>query len=126
MRQTLDPVDVGRPLADQPVPFAVRATKVFLLDAWNDHHGADVTLTAAPGDQRVKQGLDIDAIGLHPACPAVDLQAGWLHDETVNATLLEEARQPKSVIARLVAERHRGRLTHNLGQAFARPAIVYG
>ena len=33
-----------------------------------------MTLAAAPGDQRVKQALDIDAVGLHPPRPAVDLK----------------------------------------------------
>ena len=70
-----------------------------------------MALAATPGDQRVKQFLDIDAVGLHPARPAVDLQAGRLHDQTLDAALLEEPRQPEAVIARLIAERHLWRLT---------------
>jgi hypothetical protein len=30
-----------------------------------------VALATTPGDHRVKQALDIDAVGLHPARPAV-------------------------------------------------------
>ena len=64
-----------------------------------------MTLAAAPGDQRMKNTLDIDAVGLHPPRPAVDLQAGRLHDQTLDATLLEEPRQPEAVVAGLVAQR---------------------
>ncbi len=38
----------------------------------------------------MKNILDIDAVGLHSPRPAVDLQAGRLHDQTVNTSLLEE------------------------------------
>jgi len=63
-KQALDPVDVGRPLADQPVPFTVRAAKILFLNTRDHHHGTDMALAAVPGDQRVKQALDIDAVGL--------------------------------------------------------------
>jgi hypothetical protein len=72
-QQTLDPVDVGCPLPDQSVPFPVTAAKILLFDAWNHHHRTDMTLTPAPGDQRMKDTLNIDAVGLHPPRPPVDL-----------------------------------------------------
>jgi hypothetical protein len=34
-----------------------------------------MTLAAAPGDQRMKNILDIDAIGLHSPRPAIDPEA---------------------------------------------------
>ncbi len=64
-----------------------------------------MALAATPGDRRVQQVLDIDAVGLHPPRPAVDPQAGRLHDRTFDATVLEEARQPEAVVAGLVARR---------------------
>ncbi len=45
----------------------MRATKILFLDARYHHHGADMALAAAPGDQRMKNILDIDAIVLYPA-----------------------------------------------------------
>ncbi len=55
--------------------------------------------------------LTIDAVGLHPTGAPIDLQAGRVHDPTVNAPQLEEARQPEAVVARLVAERQLRHLT---------------
>jgi len=72
-QQTLDPVDVGRPLADQSVPFPMTAAKILFLNARDYHHGANVTLTPAPSNQRMKDTLNIDAVGLHPPRPPVDL-----------------------------------------------------
>ncbi len=79
-----------------------------------------MTLTAAPGDERVKQALDIDPVGLHPARPAVDLQAGRLHDPTRDAALFEEPRQPEAIIARLITERQLWHPTRYLCQAVPR------
>jgi hypothetical protein len=70
-----------------------------------------MALTAAPGDQRVQQLLDIDAVGLHPTGAPIDLQTGEIHDPTVNAPQLEEARQPEAIVACLIAEDHLWHLT---------------
>ncbi len=64
---------MGGSLTHQSVPFTVSATKILFLGARNHHHGADMTLAAAPGDQCMKNILDIDAIGLHAPRPVVDL-----------------------------------------------------
>jgi hypothetical protein len=92
--QALDPIDVCRSLADQTVAFTMGAAQVLLLGARFHHHGADMALTAAPGDQRVQQLLDIDTVGLHPTGPQ-----------------LEEARQPEAIVACLIAEDHLWHLT---------------
>ena len=65
-----------------------------------------MTLAATPGDHRAQQLLDIDAVGLHPTGATIDLQAGRIHDQAVDTALLEEPRQPKAVVARLIAERN--------------------
>ena len=52
-QQTLDPVDVGCPLAHQSVAFPMTAAKILFRDARDHHHGVDMALAAAPGDQRV-------------------------------------------------------------------------
>jgi hypothetical protein len=116
----LDPVDVRRSLAEQTFAFTVRAAEILLLDARYQHHGTDVTLAAAPGDQRIQQFLDIDTVGLDPASLAVDLQAGRLHDQTLDAALLEESCQPKPVVARLKTESYPRHMTGDLGQAIPR------
>ncbi len=46
-------------------------------------------LTTAPGDQRLQQFLDIDAVGLDAAGAAINLQAGRIHHPAVDAMLLE-------------------------------------
>ena len=58
---------------------------------------------AAPGDQRMKNILDIDAVGLHPTRPAVDPQAGRLHDQTLDARCSRNRANQKAVVAGLVA-----------------------
>ena len=65
-QQTFDPINVSCPLTDQSLPFPVRATKTLLLNARDHDHRADMTLAAAPGDQRVKNTPDIYTVGLHP------------------------------------------------------------
>ena len=69
-----------------------------------------MTLTPAPGDQRMKDTLHIDTVGLHPPRPPVDLQAGRFHHLTSDIPLLKEPRQPKTVITGLVARCDRRRL----------------
>ena len=63
----------------------------------------------------MKNTLDIDAVGLDPPRPAVDLQAGRLHHQTRDAALLKQPSQPEAVVAGLVAQRHRRCLTHDPG-----------
>jgi len=62
-----------------------------------------MALTPAPGNQRMKDTLNIDAVGLHPPRPPVGLQAGRLHHLASDIPLLKEPRQPKPVMAGLVA-----------------------
>ena len=73
-----------------------------------------MTLTPAPGDQRMKDTLDIDAVRLHPPRSAIDPQAGRFHHQARDAPLLEEASQPEAVVAGLVAQRHLRRLARSL------------
>ena len=56
-----------------------------------DRHGANVVLTTAPGDQSMQQFLDVGAVGLHPPSVAGDPQARRIHDQTIDAALLEES-----------------------------------
>src|SRR5262245_35238885 len=51
-QQTLDAVDVRRPLLHQPATFAMRAPEILLVDTGNAHDRPDVALAPAPGDQR--------------------------------------------------------------------------
>jgi hypothetical protein len=51
-QQSLDPVDMGSPLADQPAALAVRAPQILLVDTWNAHQRPNMPLAPAPGDQR--------------------------------------------------------------------------
>src|SRR5215467_6080531 len=51
-QQSLDPVDVRSPLADQPAALTVRAPQILLIDTRNAHKRPNVPLASAPGDQR--------------------------------------------------------------------------
>src|SRR5262252_130893 len=51
-QQSLDPVDVRSPLADQPAPLTVGAPQILLVDTRNAHERPNVPLAPAPGDQR--------------------------------------------------------------------------
>ena len=51
-QQTLDPVDVGSPLADQPAALSMRAPQILLIDTWNAHQRPNMPLAPTPGDQR--------------------------------------------------------------------------
>src|SRR5215472_16183476 len=76
-----------------------------------------MSLTPKPSDQRVQQLLDIDPIGLCTSATPSDLHARRVYYEAVDATRLQEAREPKSVVARLVAEYDRRPLATHLPPA---------
>src|ERR1700730_4437481 len=73
----------------------------------------------APGDQRAQQLAEVNPIGLRPTATPIDLHARRVNHEALDATRLEEAREPKGVVARLVAEDGRWLLATHL-----RPAIT--
>jgi hypothetical protein len=78
-----------------------------------------MSLTPTPGDQRAQQLAEVNPIGLRSAAAPIDLQARRVNHEAVDAMRPEEAREPKGVVARLVAEYHRRFLATHL-----RPAII--
>ena len=71
---------------------------------------AGVVFAAHQGRQGTDQAVDVDAIGLDPARSAVDQQAGGVEHMIVDAVGGQDAVQPKTVIARLVAADHPDRL----------------
>src|SRR5262247_2176534 len=78
-----------------------------------------MSLTRTPGDQRAQQLAEINAIGLRPTAAPIDLHARRVNHEALDATRLEEAREPKGVISRLVAEYDRWLLATHLPPAIA-------
>src|SRR5262249_30502943 len=78
-----------------------------------------MSLTPTPGDQRTQQLREVDPIALRPTAAPIDLHARRVDYEAVDATRLQEAREPKSVVARLVAEYDRRLVATHL-----RPAIT--
>src|ERR1700686_5184313 len=73
-----------------------------------------MSLTPAPRDQRAQQLSEVNPIGLRTAAAPIDLHACRVNHEAVDATRLEKAREPKGVIARLVAEDDRWLLATHL------------
>ena len=63
-----------------------------------------MSLTPTPGDQRAQQLAEVNPIGLRPTATPIDLHARRVNDEALDATRPEEAREPKRVVSRLVAE----------------------
>src|SRR5262245_792932 len=78
-----------------------------------------MSLTPTPGDQCTQQLAEVNPISLRSTAAPIDLHARRVDDETVDAMRLQEAREPKSVVARLVAEYDRRLLATHL-----RPAIT--
>src|SRR5215470_7972536 len=78
-----------------------------------------MSLTPTPGDQRTQQLAKVNPISLRSTAAPIDLHARRVNHEAVEATRLQEAREPKSVVARLVAEYDRRLLATQL-----RPAIT--
>src|SRR5262249_52254945 len=78
-----------------------------------------MSLTPTPGDQCTQQLAEVNPISLRSTAAPIDLHARRVDDETVDAMPLQEACEPKSVIARLVAEYDRRLLATHL-----RPAIT--
>jgi hypothetical protein len=63
-----------------------------------------MSLVAAPSDQWTHQFLKVDPISLHALAASLDFETARIDDEAVDAMRLEEARQPKCVIANLIAK----------------------
>src|SRR5262245_46534378 len=78
-----------------------------------------MSLTPTPGDQRTQQLAKVNPIGLRSTAAPIDLHARRVNHQAVDAARLQEAREPKSVVARLVAEYDRRLLATQL-----RPAIT--
>src|SRR5262245_8681590 len=95
------------------------AAQVLFIDAWNANDRPDMSLTPTPGDQRAQQLAKVDPIGFRPTATPIDLHARRVNHEAVDAARLEKAREPKGVVARLVAEYDRWLLAAHL-----RPAIT--
>ena len=57
----------------------------------------------SPSSTSRSRSVDIDAVGLDPARPAVDQQAGGVEHMIVDAIGRQDAVQPEAVIARLIA-----------------------
>src|SRR6516225_8981436 len=78
-----------------------------------------MSLTPTPSDQRTQQLAEVNPIGLRSTAAPIDLHARRVDYEAVDATRLQETREPKGVVARLVAEYDRWLLATHL-----RPAIT--
>src|SRR5262249_43959241 len=89
------------------------------IDTWDANDRPDMSLTPTPGDQCTQQLAEVNPISLGSTAAPIDLHARRVDDETVDAMRLQEAREPKSVVARLVAEYDRRLLATHL-----RPAIT--
>src|SRR5262249_48607732 len=89
------------------------------IDTWGANDRPDMSLASTPGDQRAQQLADVYPISLRPTAAPIDLHARRVNHEALNATRFQEAREPKGIVARLVAEYDRWLLATHL-----RPAIT--
>src|SRR5262249_51597128 len=78
-----------------------------------------MSLTPTPGGQSAQQLPEIDPVGLRAPAAAIDLHARRVNHQALDAARLEKAREPKRIVARLVAEYDRRLLATHL-----RPAIT--
>src|SRR5262245_38473417 len=63
-----------------------------------------MSLTPTPGDQRTQQLPEVNPIGLCSTAAPIDLHARRVNHQVLDAMRFQEAREPKGVVARLVAE----------------------
>ena len=94
----------------QTLAFAGLAPAILVLNGGNVHSATRVVLSAHQGCRGPDQSVDIDAIGLDPARPAVDQQAGSVEHMVVDAVGAQDAVQPEAVVACFVAADHPDRL----------------
>src|SRR5215813_6880482 len=78
-----------------------------------------MSLTPTPGDQCAQQLAKVNPISLRSTAAPIDLHARRVDYKAVDATRLQEAREPKGIVARFVAEYDR-----RLLPAYLRPAIT--
>src|SRR5262245_44276613 len=79
-----------------------------------------MSLAPTPGDQRAQQLAKVNPISLRSTAAPIDLHACRVDYEAVDATRLQKAREPKSIVARLVAEYDRWLLA-----TYLRPSLTW-
>ena len=90
-------------LGDQPAALAGEAALVLDGGVGHAQHRAAPALAAVPGDERVEDALDVDAVALAPARAALGLQRARIDDQALDARGDQRAVQPEAFITRLVA-----------------------
>jgi hypothetical protein len=103
VQKRLDAIGVGGAFLEQSLAFAVRALVVLLSRARHIHDAAGLGLAAKVGEKGAHQPLEVDAVGLGPARPTIDLDAGRIDLVARDALAFEPAVQPVSLEARFVA-----------------------
>src|SRR5208283_5282650 len=68
--QSFDPVDVLDPFHDQDLSLTANPAAVFIFRRRRPNHWADPRFASLVGEQRAKQRLAIDPVGLGPTPPA--------------------------------------------------------
>lgn len=106
-QQTLDPIDMACAFADQTLTLPMRPARIFLLDRWHAHDGADVAFAAIDRDQGAQECQDVDPIGLDATSPTIDLDAGGIEDTAFDVELGQRSGQPESIVPGLVADQIR-------------------
>jgi hypothetical protein len=89
---------------DKTLPFPMRASGIFFLDRRYPHDGTDVAFSPIGRDQGTHERQNVDAVGLHAAGAAIDLNAGRIEDTALDADLRQCPCHPEAVISGLVTD----------------------
>lgn len=102
--ESLDPIDVGGPFLDQPIPLAMRPSGILFLDAQDPDDGADMTVSPVNGHEGVQQRQDIDPIRLDPPRPSVHLKGSGIQNADIDPMSKQKPCQSEPVVPRFKAQ----------------------
>ena len=68
-QQSLDPVYMLDPFGDQDIAFTANTTSVLFLGSWRHDHNAHPGFAALERQQRAKQRLAVNPVGLRSPAP---------------------------------------------------------
>ena len=95
-QQSFDAIDVLDPLVDQHFALAAEAATIFFLGRRRFNHRAHSRFAALIRQQRAKQGLAVDPVGLGPPPPARRRDRGRIDDVAFDSFILAAPDESRS------------------------------
>ena len=96
-QQSFDPVDMLDPFVDQHLALAAETAAVLFFGRWRLDHRAHPRFAALVRQQRAKQRLAVDPVGLRPPPPTRCRNRGRIDDVAFDPFTLQHAVNPEAV-----------------------------